>query len=256
MYALITGSSKGIGKAFAIELAKKNYDLLLVARSGDLLLKVANEIKQQYAVKVETLALDLSSNDAALKLKKFCETNKLNISVLVNNAGYGLSGNFEKFSLEENTNMMQLNMISLAQITQAFIPILEKNEQSYILNVASTTAYQAIPGLSIYSATKAFVLSFSRGLYHELKPKNISVTALSPGSTDTDFVNRAQINEKAMKAAEKVNMTPEAVAKIGLEAMFDKKPEVVAGLINKIGAAGAWLLPKGIIEKIAGAIYV
>jgi short-subunit dehydrogenase len=174
---------------------------------------------------------------------------------LVNNAGYGLSGKMERFSVADNTNMMQLNVLSLAQITQEFIPILESNAPSYILNVASTASYQAIPGLTIYSATKAFVLSFSRGLFHELKPKNISVTALCPGPTDTDFSNRAQVNEKATKTAEKINMTPQEVAKIGLDAMFDKKPEVVAGLLNKIGVFSAWLLPKSILEKVAGSVY-
>ena len=254
-YALITGASKGIGKAIAIELAQKKYDLILVARSGDLLKEVANEIRTKHAVKVETLALDLSEIDSASKLLAFCETNQLNVNILVNNAGYGLSGKLERFSIEENTNMMKLNMVSLVQITQTFIPTLEGNSPSYILNIASSAAYQAIPGLSIYSATKAFVLSFSRALYHELKPKGITVTALSPGPTDTEFADRAKVGEKGLKAAEKTNMTPQEVAKIGVDAMFAHKPEVIAGLLNKIGVAGAWLLPKSLIEKIAGSIY-
>jgi uncharacterized protein len=255
MYALITGASKGIGKAIAIELAQKKYNLILVARSGNLLKDLAKEISKTYSVKVETLAMDLSKPNAAIELLAFCESNKLGVSVLVNNAGYGLSGNMDKYSVEDNTNMMQLNMVSLVQITQNFVPLLSANSPAYILNVASTASYQSIPGLSIYSATKAFVLSFSRGMYHELQPKGINVTALSPGPTDTEFSDRAQVGEKGLKAAEKTNMTPQEVAKIGLEAMFDKKPEVIAGILNKIGAAGAWLLPKSLIEKIAGSIY-
>jgi uncharacterized protein len=255
MYAVITGASKGIGKSIAIELAKRQYNLVLVARSADLLETVKKEIKNVYKIDIEILALDLSTNEAASKLLAFCESKKLNVSVLVNNAGYGLSGKMDKYSIADNSNMIQLNVLSLTQITQTFLPILEKNSPSYILNVASTAAYQAVPNLSIYSATKAFVLSFSRALHHELKAKNISVTAVSPGGTNTEFSHRAEISEKALKAGEKVNMSPEDVARIGVEALFDNKAEVVTGILNKIGAFGAWLMPKFVAEKIAGSIY-
>jgi uncharacterized protein len=255
MYAVITGASKGIGKAISFELAKKQYNLVLVARSADLLEIVKKEIQSIHKIKIETLALDLSANDSASKLLAFCEAKKLDVSILVNNAGYGLSGKIDKHLAEDNSNMIQLNVLSLTQITQAFLPILEKNAPSYILNVASTAAYQAIPGLAIYSATKSFVLSFSRALYHELKHRNIFVTALSPGPTATDFADRAQVGEKGLKAAEKVNMTAEEVAQIGLNALFAKNPEVVTGILNKIGAFGAGLLPKFLAEKIAGSIY-
>lgn len=255
MYAIITGASKGIGKCIAIELAKRQYNLILVARSASLLTEVKEEIKIKFNVKVETLPLDLSANDSSQKLLAFCESNNFKVNILVNNAGYGLSGDLNKYSMEENSNMIQLNILSLTQNIQTFLPILEKNAPSYILNLASTAAYQAVPKLAIYSATKAYVLSLSRALYHELKPKNISVTALSPGATATEFSDRAQIGEKGLKAAQKVNMTPEEVAKIGVEALFAKKPEVVAGVLNKIGAFGVWLLPKTISEKIAGSIY-
>lgn len=255
MYAVITGASKGIGKAIAFELAKKHYNLVLVARSENLLKEVKKEIQSKNEVSIETLSLDLSTNEAASKLFAFCELNKLKVSVLVNNAGYGLSGKIDKHSIEDNSNMIQLNVLSLSQITQTFLPILERNAPSYILNVASTASYQAIPGLAIYSATKSFVLSFSRALYHELKSRNIHVTALSPGPTATEFSDRAQISEKGLKAAEKVNMSAEEVAKIGVDALFEKKPEVVTGILNKIGAFGAGLLPKFLAEKIAGSIY-
>lgn len=255
MYAIITGASKGIGRSIAFELAEKKYNLVLVARSENLLTAVKKEILAKNSVGIETLSLDLSTSDASGKLLAFCETKKLNISVLVNNAGYGLSGKIDKHSIEDNSNMIHLNVLSLTQITQTFLPILEKNAPSYILNVASTASYQSIPGLAIYSATKSFVLSFSRALHHELKSRGINVTVLSPGPTDTEFSDRAQVGAKGLKAAEKTNMTPDKVAKIGVDALFAKNPEVVAGVLNKIGALGAWLLPKSIIEKIAGSIY-
>lgn len=255
MYAIITGASKGIGKCIAIELAKRQYNLVLVARSAGLLEEVKNEIAHKYKIAIEILALDLSENDSSQKLLAFCESKNLKVSVLVNNAGYGLSGKLDKYSIADNGNMIQLNILSLTQNIQTFLPILEKNAPSYILNIASTAAYQAIPGLAIYSATKAYVLSLSRALHHELKSKQITVTALSPGATATEFSDRAQIGEKGLKAAQKVNMTPEEVARIGVDALFAKKTEVIAGILNKIGAFGVWLLPKSISEKIAGSIY-
>lgn len=253
--ALITGASKGIGKAMAKQLAMKGIHVVLVARSEMQLNILAQELINTYKISAWVLALDLTEVDAHLKLKQFCDSHRIKINILINNAGYGLSGAFDNYSLADNQNMMALNMNSLVAITQTFLPDLTQNSPSYILNIASTASYQAIPKLAIYAATKAFVLSFTRALYHELKPKNIFVTALSPGPTDTEFADRAQVGEKGQKAAQKVNMTPDDVAKIGLDAMFDKKPEVIAGLLNKIGAAGAWLMPKWVAEKIAGGIY-
>jgi len=142
---------------------------------------------------------------------------------LVNNAGYGLVGQFESYRFEENQKMMQVNMNALVEMCQKFYPYLVGKGQAYLLNIASSTAYQAIPNMSLYAATKVFVLNFSRGLHHEWKSKGISVTVVSPGATTTNFNDRANLQEKARKAAEKVTMTPEAVAKMAVEGMFAKR---------------------------------
>jgi len=152
-------------------------------------------------------------------------------------------------------NMVQLNIIALVKLCQLFLPQLKQQSKSYILNIASSAAYQAVPYLSLYSASKSFVLSFSRGLRQELKKTSVSVTCISPGSTDTDFVVRAQIGEKGLKTANKVNMTPKDVAKIAVNSMFAGKTEVVVGLLNKLGAFFAWLMPKGLVETTAMKIY-
>jgi uncharacterized protein len=255
MYALVTGASKGIGKAIAEELAKNNFNILLVARSEEQLKKNATEIATKYKVQSDYLAIDLSSPTAPTEIFNWCTKKNYSVQVLVNNAGYGLSGNFERFSMEENTNMMQLNMITLVQLTQLFLPVLKSQGKSYILNIASSAAYQAVPYLSLYSATKAFVLSFSRGLQQELKKTSVSVTCISPGSTDTGFASRAQLGEKGLKTAEKVNMTPEAVAAISVKSMLSGKTEVIVGFINKVGAFLVWLLPKKLVETTAMKIY-
>ncbi|RZK63530.1 MAG: SDR family oxidoreductase [Pedobacter sp.] len=254
-YALVTGASKGIGKAIALELAAKKYNVLLVARSEADLKDLCTEIESNHGVKAFHLAIDLSEQHAAKVVFDWVKEKQIDLSVLVNNAGYGLSGFFEKYKIDEVLNMMQLNMQTLVQFTSYFLPELKKSKQAYILNIASTAAYQSVPGLSAYAASKSFVLSFSRGLHQELRGSNVSVTCISPGATDTAFVERANLGEKGLKAAEKVNMQPKDVAKIGVDALFDKKAEVVAGAVNKLGIFFAWLLPKTIVERVAMNIY-
>src|SRR5262249_38251888 len=138
------------------------------------------------------------------------------VNILVNNAGYGLSGSFEKYSAGEYAEMMHVNVISLVKITSLLLPLLKRQPKSYILNIASSAAYQAVPYLSVYAATKSFVVSFSRGLRYELNRTNVSVTCVSPGGTNTDFGIRANIGKKAIKAGEKFNMAPEQVALVAV----------------------------------------
>lgn len=254
-YALITGASKGIGKAIATELAKRGFNLLLVARSAPLLDQEAQQLKSQYGIQADYFSTDLSAPAAAEAVYAWCTKNNYSINVLVNNAGYGLSGSFENYSLPENLNMMQVNMLAPVMLCQLFLPMLRSQPRAYILNIASSAAYQAVPYLSLYAATKAFVLTLSRGLHQELRRTNVSVTCISPGATDTDFTVRARIGEKGLKAAAKVNMTPEAVAKIAVKSMLAGKAEVITGTINKLGAFMVWLLPKGLVERTAMKIY-
>lgn len=254
-YALITGASKGIGKAIATELARRRYNVLLVARSEKQLRELAEQLAEIYAVQAHYLAVDLSEAGAAQRVFDWCETQAYTVQTLVNNAGHGLSGPFEKYTIAEHENVMTVNMTALMQLCRLFVPVLRQQPKAYILNIASSAAYQAVPGLSLYAATKAFVLTFSRGLHQELRKTAVSVTAVSPGATDTDFATRAQVGEKALKAAEKVNMTPDAVAKIAVDSMLAGKTEAITGVINKLGAFAAWLLPKGFVERTAGKIY-
>ena len=252
-YALITGSSKGIGKAMAFELAKKGFDILLVARSEDLLKAVASDITTMHGVKADYLIADLSDQQSPKKILDWCHANNYIVSALVNNAGYGLSGRFESYSLDDYEAMMQVNMNAMVSLCYLFLPGLKKLPQAYILNIASSTAYQAVPGLILYAASKTFVLSFSRTLHYELRKTSVSVTVSSPGATDTDFVNRANMRGKTLIIAERFNMTPESVARITVRAMLHKRTEVITGAVNKFGAFLAWILPKKFVEhKIAG----
>lgn len=254
-YALITGSSKGIGKAIAFELAKHKYDILLTARSAELLQQTAEEIKKQYPLTVHFFPLDLSELTAPQKLFDWCVENDFPVSVLVNNAGFGLTGSFEQISLKETNDLLQINVIVPTQLCRIFIPLLKQQSQSYILNICSSTAYQAVPLLAVYSASKAYILRFTRALKHELTATNISVTCLSPGPTDTDWAKSAKMSDKVLRMADKFNMAPQKVAAIGIKAMFNKRTEVIAGFTNKLGAFMSWFLPNSFVEKTTGKLY-
>jgi len=253
--ALITGASKGIGKAIARELAARKNDLLLVARSGDLLEELAADLSSSYNIQVRCLSIDLSATDAVEQVINWVKAQGWNLQIIVNNAGYGLSGRFEQYRWQQQREMMQVNMWVPVGIIHGLLPDLLLEKRAYILNIASTAAYQAVPGLSLYAATKAFILRFSRGLRYELRNTGITVTAVSPGATDTEFPQRAQVGEKANKAAAKLNMQPEVVAKQAVEAMYAGKAEHITGLINKLACFFVWLLPDIIAEKAAAGIY-
>ncbi|TCD01126.1 SDR family NAD(P)-dependent oxidoreductase [Pedobacter psychroterrae] len=253
-YALVTGASKGIGKSLAIQLAAAGYHLLLVSRSDKDLKELSALITDRYPVTALYLPCDLSENGACAKVADWCNGLGAELSVLVNNAGYGLFGNFDQIPLNGQSEMIRLNINAVVELTHLLLPMLKKQTQSYILNVASTAAYQAMPTLAIYAATKSFVLSYSRALRYELKDSVVSVTCLSPGPTETAFASRAGLDMLA-DLAEKFNMQPDAVARIGLKGMFAKKTEIIAGFVNKISAFGAGLLPKSLVERISANLY-
>ena len=225
-YALITGAAKGIGSSMAAEMADKGYHLLLVDIDEAGLERTKAKINAASKVTVHTLQLDLSSPDCAKRIFEWSLPYHRDLNVVINNAGYGLNGEFEKLDIEEHENIIDVNIKAQLKIAHAFIPVLRKFSRSYLLNVGSTTCFQSVPYMSIYAASKAFVISFTRSLRYELKSSPISVSCLIPGSTDTDFVNRARMNEFAKKTATKYYMTPETEAKIAVEGMFKERSEI------------------------------
>jgi short-subunit dehydrogenase len=254
-YALITGASKGIGKEIASQLAFKGYDVLVIARNSYELQMVKEELEKKYAIQADYLVSDLSEAGSVDRIVVWVEEKQIDLRILVNNAGLGLVGQFESYTFEENQKMMHVNMTSLVEMCQKFFPFLVGKGKTHVLNIASATAYQAVPNMSLYAGTKVFVLNFSRGLHHEWKPKGVIVTAVSPGATTTNFNDRANLPSKARKAAEKITMTPESVAKLAVDGMFAGKIEVITGFVNKLAAFIAWVTPKSISEKIAKGIY-
>lgn len=253
-YALITGASKGIGKSIALLLAKKGYNLLLVARSEADLQDLGNSVKKNYGVEVAWLSADLSEPGAADIVFNWVNNIDVPVSVLINNAGYGMWGNFDDLDIKQQLSMVRVNIDALIELSYLLLPLLKQRQQAFILNVASTAAYQAVPTLAVYSASKAFVLSFSRALRFELKNSTVSVSCLCPGPTDTGFAHRAGMDALAELAA-KFNMSPADVAAIGIKGMFKKKAEIVPGFLNKVSAAAARHSPKALIESVTAGLY-
>lgn len=255
-YALITGASKGIGKAIAFELAEKGYDLILCARSGELLESIGKELSVRFKVKVNCYALDLSQEEHTEQLIALVHKENTPLEILINNAGYGLWGRFDKLTLQEQLNLIEVNIRVMVKLTHSLLPLLKKQKRAYVLNVASTAAYQAVPTLAVYSASKAFVLRFTRALRIELKDGPVSVSCISPGPTDTNFMNAAGMHSVEMqKRAAKFNMTPEKVAKIAVKGLFAGKKEIIPGLLNSLSVWMVDFTPKAITEKIAEGLY-
>jgi len=254
-FALITGASKGIGKAIAWELASKKINVLLVARSEQLLSELCADIKAKHGVEARFLSLDLTTPHAAQKIFDWCQQNSFPVNIMVNNAGYGLAGKFDNYTAQQHLELMQINMAVPVELISLFLPSFKQLDRAYILNIGSSSAYQAVPYLSTYSASKAFIVNYTRALHFELRKTNVSVSLVSPGVTDTDFPNRASVPEKGKKTADKIAMTPQEVAKIAVRSMFKGRTEVVTGFITKLGIFLAWLLPKKLAEKTGATFY-
>ncbi|MFQ3231671.1 SDR family NAD(P)-dependent oxidoreductase [Reinekea sp.] len=247
-YTLITGASAGIGAVFAEQMAAQGHNLILTARRKDKLDSLAETLRQKYSINVETVSSDLASSQGSEALANELANNGWAINGLVNNAGFGDRGLFEELPLNRQLQMIQLNVTSLIDLTYRLLPSLHSQKNSFIINVASTAAFQAGPKMAIYYATKAFVLSFSEALFEELKPANIAVSALCPGATESEFASEANMtNTKLFKAGA---MSAEDVVRIALKNKH--KAIVITGLKNVISVYMAKLSPRSVTRKLAG----
>lgn len=253
-FAIVTGASKGIGRSIALQLAQQGYNLIIVSRSADDLALLTEEIREFNKVTVYQYACDLSDEPALNKFIVWVKELKLPLSILVNNAGFGLWGKFIDLSLDEQLQMVRLNIDAVISLSYQLLPSLQQQKKAYILNVASTAAYQSVPTLALYSATKAAILSFSRALRWELKGGPVSVTCLSPGPTDTGFAKRAGM-DKLADLAEKFNMTADEVAEAGVKALLAGKAEFIPGFLNKLTAISTRFVSKNFVERIAAGMY-
>jgi len=187
---LITGASSGIGAAFARKFAALGRNVFLVARSEDKLITLCNELGRVSGVRAQYFALDLTEPDAPARLFEETQKRELEIDMLINNAGFGSMGYFDKLDPEREVEMIDLNVRALVDLTHRFLIPMRKRNQGTIINVASTAGFQSVPFMTTYAATKAFVLSFSEALSEENRPFGVRVMALCPGVTETNFFKR------------------------------------------------------------------
>ena len=245
--ALITGASAGLGVEFARQLSATGHRLVLVARRQERLDELAKELGNSRAV-----ALDLSKAGAAAMLMADLAKAGEEVAVLINNAGFGLVGRFASLDAARQRTMIDLNIGTLTDLCRAVVPGMIERKSGAILNVASTAAFQAGPGMAVYFATKAYVLSFTEALHEELKPHGIKVSALCPGPTRTEFGDVAGF--AGIKAVDRIAMNAAPVVKLGLEALDRNQAVMITGTLNKIGAASTRFIPRALLRKIAGAI--
>lgn len=244
--ALITGASSGIGAVFAREFATRGYDLIIAARRTDRLEALAADIRSAHGVDVRVVAADLAKPGSAQKLHTAVAETP--VDVLINNAGWGRIGSFATEDLGGIADEINVNVIALTQLSRLFVAPMISRGRGVIINIASTAAYQPVPNMSVYAATKAYVLSFTEALWGELQGTGVTALAVSPGGTATEFFDVA--GGRAMSSA---LMTPADVVRTAMSAIDSNSPapSVVVGGVNRFMAAAGRFVPKRRLIAVA-----
>lgn len=246
-HALITGATSGIGYELAKIFAKNNYNLILVARNGHNLEQTAKEmIEVNPAIHTHTFAIDLFEEGAAQKIYNITTEMGIRVDVLVNNAGQGEWGKFTNTDLERELDIIKLNIISPMILTKLYLKDMVARDSGKILQLASSVSKAPSPYLSVYAATKAFVLSLTEALITEVENTGVTITALQPGATDTDFFHKAKA-ENSVTYKEATFYTPEEVAIAGYEGLMKGDATVVPGFINKAQGAINSVIPDSLV---------
>lgn len=249
---LVTGASAGIGTEFAKAFASRGANLLLVARRQERLNSLAEELRSKHSVEVETIAMDLSSPESGAQLLNLLAEKNLIIDVLVNNAGFGTGGRVSKEDRGRVKEEITLNVLTLTDLTVGVLPQMIDRKFGVIINVASTASFQPVPGLAIYSATKAYVRSFTEALWGELDGTGVRAIALSPGATATEFFDVAGTTPSGTM------VDPARVVTTVLRELDKDKsgPSVIDGGRNKLMANISRFVPKKILIKVAGSLFL
>ena len=238
---LITGTTSGIGNAFAEKFAGMGNNIILVSRNGDKLQQQQVDLQSRHKISVKYISCDLAEVNAADAIMEKIRSWGLSVDVLINNAGFNEAGCFTNTDLEKELDMIQIHIKALTALTKLFLPGMIERGHGRILNVGSTGSYMPCPNDAVYAATKAYVLSFSNGLYQELKGTGVTVTCLCPGATQTLFAEKANMNHTLL--FKRFVMQPEVVAAIGYNSLQRGKRVATAGLYNKLLVLSAKLLP-------------
>ncbi len=251
--ALVTGASSGIGATFATELAKRNHNLILVARSQQKLEELATELSDKYQIKTEVIAQDLTAASPGQKVYDAVQTKGLTVDVLINNAGFGDYGAFSDRSLDKQLAMIQLNISAVVELTGLFLPLMQQRDNGAIINVSSIAGFQPIPYMSVYAASKAFLLNFSEALWAENKDNGVDILVTCPGPTESKFYERADFPDSTTGSNGTTMASAEEVVTQTLEALAKKQSTVVAGgFANQIIANIPRLVPRDLLVSLVG----
>jgi short-subunit dehydrogenase len=249
MTALVTGASSGIGEAMAIQLAAQGADVILTARRRDRLDALADKLRAAHGVRVDVVALDLGVAGAAEELFARTEGEGRTVDVLVNNAGFGAHDRFADIPWDRTATQLQLNVVSLTELTHRFVRAMLERRRGWVLNVASLGAYMPVPSYATYAAGKAYVRNFTEALAFELRGTPVHVCCLNPGATMTEFMDAA--GHELPRGAHLVMMSSERCARIGLRALFAGRRNVVAGWSNVFTTLLLRFLPRVALARIA-----
>jgi short-subunit dehydrogenase len=245
---LVTGASSGIGRELAKCFAADGSRLILLARKRHALQSLADELRQAHKTQSEILTADLSEPDAPTRIFRHLEANGTKVDVLINNAGFGAQGRFAELPLDRQLDMLRVNVTALTQLTRLFLPGMLERQRGGVLNVASTAAFQPGPDMAVYYASKAYVLSFSEAIGEELADSGVTVTALCPGATATNFAEAAgaRFSSRFLSWA----MSAQAVAEMGHRGFRSGQVVVVCGWRNRLLAFSVRLSPRFVVRKI------
>lgn len=246
---LITGASGGLGYEFAKLFAHDRHNLVLVARSGDKLAQVATEL-QAFGVAVKTISLDLGQPPAPRFLFDQLQRDNTTIDILINNAGFGVFGEFAQMPEEEILGQIQLNITALTQLTRLFLPAMIARRSGRIMNVASTAGFQPGPLMAVYYATKAYVISFSEAIANEVRNSGVTVTCFCPGATHTGFAKRAG-NDKSRLFKKLGAMNADKVALDGYRAVMEGRTMAISGIHNWLVAQSTRFGPRSVVTAIS-----
>lgn len=250
--ALVTGASSGIGRELAMLAAADRYNLVLVARDKKGLAALAGELTEAHGIRAEIFACDLTEPDAVHSIVKQLDIWKLDVEILINNAGYGLGGPFATEDPAKLRGMLLLNTLALTELTRALLPGMTERGRGKILNVASLAGYFPGPYMAAYYATKAYVLSLSRALREELRGSGVTVTALCPGPTKTHFAQTAGVEGSRLFSGRL--LTAEQVAAAGYRGMMANRASVVPGINAKITAFISFLTPPQLMARVVARL--
>ncbi|KUO76546.1 MAG: short-chain dehydrogenase [Clostridia bacterium BRH_c25] len=247
--ALVTGASSGIGFELSRILAKNGYDLILVSQNEENLNEAVSRLHEQNRnVQITPLPKDLSQPSSPQEIYGFVKEKSIRVDILANCAGIQVYGNFHETNPEDNIRLMSVNMLALTKLTRLFLDDMVKRSSGKILNVASTGAFQPCPLNAVYCASKAYVLHFSEGIAEELRGSGVTVTALCPGATKTNFAKRAKIEDTRMFSSNL--MEAGKVAEIGYSALMKGKTVVVPGISNKLMVESIRFSPRSMVTRI------